>query len=305
MDPLFPYDHQLAQMAIEQRKHEFHRFLEQSLVGPDGLFQIASSNNSTQHYYSGPVVENGLAFSSNPGPEAPMEGHQTGSINPWGTIPEPFDYNTSSLTRTLVPDDALLASLFPVPHNTNTHVPCLIASTTRTRQFSFHAPGHTAHDDLTSWKSPSTTTSSFPIQHHFNRSPVHLRPSQRPRDSARESTIIPQSPPISISSKQSSLASCASMSPTPTASGADYASPRLSVGEGDPEQNGGQPYSRLIWEALMATEDKMLPLQGIYQWFEQNTDKGKNEELKGWQNSIRHNLSMNAVRVLPADAVSR
>lgn len=298
MNPSFPYDHQLAQMAIEQRTHEFRRFLEQNRVGPDGLFQMTSSNNTTQHCYPGPVVENGLAFRSNPVPEAQVEGHQTGSINPWGTMPEPFDYSTSSLTRTLVPDDALLASPFPVPHHNNTHVPSLIESTTRTSQFSSHAPGRTAHNDLTSWKSPSPT-SSFPSQHHFRRSPAHLRPSQRPRHSACESPIVPQSPPISISSKQSSLPSCASMSPAPTASGADYASPRLSVGESDQEQNGGQPYSRLIWEALMATEDKMLPLQGIYQWFEQNTDKGKNEELKGWQNSIRHNLSMNAVRVLP------
>jgi hypothetical protein len=48
----------------------------------------------------------------------------------------------------------------------------------------------------------------------------------------------------------------------------------------------------------MSTEEKMLPLQGIYQWFEKNTTKGGNEEPKGWQNSIRHNLSMNAVCVL-------
>lgn len=298
MDPSFPYDHQLAQMAIEQRKHEFCRFLEQSLVGPAGLFQMTSSNTSIQPHYPGPVVENGLAFRSNPVPELQMEGHQTGFINPWDNMPEPFDYSNSSLTRTSMPDDALLASLFPVPHNTNTNVPSLIASATRTRQLSSHAPGRTAHNDLTSWQSPSAA-SSFPSQHHFRRSPAHLRPSQGPRHSARESPITPQSPPISISSKQSSLPSCASMSPAPTASGADNTSPRLSVGESDQEQNGGQPYSRLIWEALMSTEDKMLPLQGIYQWFEQNTDKGKNEELKGWQNSIRHNLSMNAVRVLP------
>jgi hypothetical protein len=48
----------------------------------------------------------------------------------------------------------------------------------------------------------------------------------------------------------------------------------------------------------MSADDKMLPLQGIYQWFEKNTTKGVNDESKGWQNSIRHNLSMNAVRVL-------
>ncbi|GLI73640.1 hypothetical protein PoHVEF18_001860 [Penicillium ochrochloron] len=85
------------------------------------------------------------------------------------------------------------------------------------------------------------------------------------------------------------------MSPALTVPEVDSSSPRISLGDSsDQDQNGGPPYSRLIWEALMSTEEKMLPLQGIYQWFEKNTNKGGNEESKGWQNSIRHNLSMNA-----------
>lgn len=55
------------------------------------------------------------------------------------------------------------------------------------------------------------------------------------------------------------------------------------------------PYSQLIYEALMAAPGKRLPLQGIYLWFERNTAKGRDRGSKGWQNSIRHNLSMNAV----------
>ncbi|KAL4780755.1 hypothetical protein BJX76DRAFT_350698 [Aspergillus varians] len=54
------------------------------------------------------------------------------------------------------------------------------------------------------------------------------------------------------------------------------------------------PYSQLIYEALLAAPGKKLPLQGIYLWFEKNTAKGKDRGSKGWQNSIRHNLSMNA-----------
>ncbi|KAI0144581.1 hypothetical protein GGR57DRAFT_326673 [Xylariaceae sp. FL1272] len=63
-------------------------------------------------------------------------------------------------------------------------------------------------------------------------------------------------------------------------------------------QGGGKggkdttPYAKLIFECLMAASNKTMSLQDIYRWFEQNTDKG-HDGSKGWQNSIRHNLSMN------------
>jgi hypothetical protein len=56
------------------------------------------------------------------------------------------------------------------------------------------------------------------------------------------------------------------------------------------------PYSHLIAEALKTAPDRKRTLQEIYSWFEQNTSKGRDQRSKGWQNSIRHNLSMNAVR---------
>lgn len=66
-----------------------------------------------------------------------------------------------------------------------------------------------------------------------------------------------------------------------------------------------EPYAKLLHRALMSAPDHAMTLQEIYQWFRENTDKdikkdksvrrpGKNAE--GWQNSIRHNLSMNKVR---------
>jgi hypothetical protein len=64
------------------------------------------------------------------------------------------------------------------------------------------------------------------------------------------------------------------------------------------DTNADPPYSQLIYEALSAAPGKKLPLQGIYLWFEKNTAKGKDRSSKGWQNSIRHNLSMNAVSPL-------
>ncbi|KAL4937149.1 hypothetical protein BDV06DRAFT_227235, partial [Aspergillus oleicola] len=66
-----------------------------------------------------------------------------------------------------------------------------------------------------------------------------------------------------------------------------------SIDEAD-DANADPPYSQLIYEALLTAPGKKLPLQGIYHWFEENTAKGRDRGSKGWQNSIRHNLSMNA-----------
>ncbi|KAL0475825.1 hypothetical protein QR685DRAFT_433420 [Neurospora intermedia] len=52
------------------------------------------------------------------------------------------------------------------------------------------------------------------------------------------------------------------------------------------------PYAQLIYKAFMSTPNRAMTLQDIYQWFRENTEKGKSDT-KGWQNSIRHNLSMN------------
>ena len=45
----------------------------------------------------------------------------------------------------------------------------------------------------------------------------------------------------------------------------------------------------------MSAPGHKMVLKEIYEWFEKNTNKSKNSDSKGWQNSIRHNLSMNAV----------
>lgn len=55
-----------------------------------------------------------------------------------------------------------------------------------------------------------------------------------------------------------------------------------------------EPYAQLIYRAFLSRPNKSMTLQEIYQWFRENTDKSKAEG-KGWQNSIRHNLSMNGV----------
>ena len=55
------------------------------------------------------------------------------------------------------------------------------------------------------------------------------------------------------------------------------------------------PYAKLIYQALMATPGHRLVLKDIYNWISENTDKAKDPAFKGWQNSVRHNLSMNGV----------
>ncbi|KAF2029475.1 hypothetical protein EK21DRAFT_101096 [Setomelanomma holmii] len=54
-----------------------------------------------------------------------------------------------------------------------------------------------------------------------------------------------------------------------------------------------QPYAQLIYKALLEADNHTMILRDIYDWFRKYTDKASASETKGWQNSIRHNLSMN------------
>lgn len=65
-------------------------------------------------------------------------------------------------------------------------------------------------------------------------------------------------------------------------------------GEEDPIDKE-QPYAQLIYRALLEAPGKTMILRDIYSWFKEHTDKAADKETKGWQNSIRHNLSMNGV----------
>jgi hypothetical protein len=66
-----------------------------------------------------------------------------------------------------------------------------------------------------------------------------------------------------------------------------------------------QPYAQLIYQALLNAPGKTMILRDIYDWFKNNTDKASASETKGWQNSIRHNLSMNGIRHLVTPCLSR
>ena len=72
----------------------------------------------------------------------------------------------------------------------------------------------------------------------------------------------------------------------------------MSEAESQDDGATGEPYAQLIYRALMSTAPRYgMVLKDIYAWFARETDKAKNADSKGWQNSIRHNLSMNHVSV--------
>lgn len=64
------------------------------------------------------------------------------------------------------------------------------------------------------------------------------------------------------------------------------------------DQTNDVPYAKLIERALLEAKGNRLVLKDIYRWFEQNTNKADDTAFKGWQNSVRHNLSMNGVSLL-------
>lgn len=73
--------------------------------------------------------------------------------------------------------------------------------------------------------------------------------------------------------------------------GSDDGSPRE-----DYPLDRDEPYAQRIFRCLKEAPNHTMILKDIYKWFKDNTDKGQDPNVKGWQNSIRHNLSMNKVR---------
>ena len=51
-------------------------------------------------------------------------------------------------------------------------------------------------------------------------------------------------------------------------------------------------YTAMIAQAVLSTEEKKIALGGIYEFIE-NRYQGLEKRVKGWQNCVRHNLSLN------------
>jgi hypothetical protein len=66
------------------------------------------------------------------------------------------------------------------------------------------------------------------------------------------------------------------------------------VGTTDSSGRKEETYAQLIYRAFMSKPERAMTVQELYQWFRENTHKGKNST-NGWQNSIRYNLCLNRV----------
>lgn len=141
---------------------------------------------------------------------------------------------------------------------------------------------------------PSEMTASYPPSTFFHSPPqVHSTPSV-PDGSASMQVVddydmqygshIKREDQFDYSSPYSDL----SRASTPYSTGHE---------EGNPIDKE-QPYAQLIYRALLDAPDYTMVLRDIYDWFRTYTDKATHSETKGWQNSIRHNLSMNGVSSL-------
>jgi hypothetical protein len=62
----------------------------------------------------------------------------------------------------------------------------------------------------------------------------------------------------------------------------------------------GDSYAKQLEQCLKSVPDYTMVLKDIYTWFQKNTERSKDPKSRGWQNSIRHNLSMNKVEDIPS-----
>lgn len=62
-------------------------------------------------------------------------------------------------------------------------------------------------------------------------------------------------------------------------------------------------YAQLLFRCLREAPDHTLSLKQVYEWVRKHSQKARDSSGTGWQNSVRHNLSMNAVSLLVSSAI--
>ncbi|KAE8440397.1 hypothetical protein EG329_008166 [Mollisiaceae sp. DMI_Dod_QoI] len=149
------------------------------------------------------------------------------------------------------------------------------------------------------------------LQLSNNRSNLSYSSLEEPRDFARLSISHSPGPGAKMEDEAFAPGSLPYDKPPPfmasnesSEDGGGHSSREMTAVDLD-EQGADEPYAKLIYRALMSAPNHSMVLQEIYQWFRENTAKGASDG-KGWMNSIRHNLSMNAAfkkteRKVPGD----
>ena len=59
-------------------------------------------------------------------------------------------------------------------------------------------------------------------------------------------------------------------------------------------------YAQLLYRCLKEAHGHTMSLKDLYEWIKEHSQKAKDQKNRGWQNSVRHNLSMNAVSNSPS-----
>ncbi|KAJ6131441.1 hypothetical protein N7523_001901 [Penicillium sp. IBT 18751x] len=281
------YYFNLAQIPTDQREHEYHYSGQTQSLSLEPFQMNASQFYNPWHSSS----ENWAVFRSNPVSEsmAPLQHPGNSSPSWYATSLEPHEGSPKSRAlgpETSQPENSHLYSLNSTPHPSTLSMGLLRDSTV---QLNCRMSRDPHSDDLLDWSSDPATSFYFARDTCY-RHPVQLETYEGDSLALRST---PPSPPVSISSPQSSsTTSINNMGPNASNTVADSNSPRASLGDQSEGDHNAEPYSKLIYRALKEADGHKLSLQQIYDWFMKNTSKGRDNS-KGWQNSIRHNLSMN------------
>lgn len=275
--------------------------LDQSSFNRD-LYHHLPSSSSSRTPETPPSIFDGWSDSSSSSPDAKIPYHQ--QQQPW--VVEPAMNCSLFPSHPQSPIEPPLDGLPRIIPSTGGHVPewsgpLMAPGYSSSRQLRPETRRLPAGKHMSDWvhaKSPEVPPSSFSLY----KAPSHLLGatltphSQSPSPSANPMMTTGLSPtPVSAPYHALPLTV---LSPPPIKIEADREVAPPANPEETEETSADPPYSQLIFDALDAAPGKKLPLQGIYQWFEKNTAKGRDPGSKGWQNSIRHNLSMNAVSMI-------
>ena len=144
-------------------------------------------------------------------------------------------------------------------------------------QYPFEASDERAYPLLA-----GNNTSSFPAS---GTPSLHSR-----SDTSTMASRTTPSTPVSPITPWTSAESTASSGLTNKSSSSNSSSPN-----GKDDSDGEHCYAVLLYNCLRQAPDHERSLKDIYNWMEANTSKARDSANKGWQNSVRHNLSMNAV----------